>query len=69
MGSYPINANGEADLVFTHASDYVIVMDNVAHTQKTATDTGDSTNVVGIILLLVAGAMLVALAYRRKLLK
>lgn len=57
QGSYLIDENGNANMVFTHASDYVIVMDEAAY--ATSTKTGDDTNIAGYILLLAMGAMVI----------
>ena len=65
VGSYAVNANGETDLTFTHASDYVLVMDNEAYTVKAPT-TGDESNMVFAFFVLLAGAGVCAVSARKK---
>ncbi|MGN0350275.1 MAG: NEAT domain-containing protein [Roseburia sp.] len=64
VGSYSINENGEAELTFTHASEYVIVMDTASRTLS-APKTGDETNMVIPICLLMVGIFTAIMAGRR----
>lgn len=64
MGSYLIDESGYANMVFTHASDYVIVMDEVAYI--TSAKTGDTTDVAGYILLLAIGCMVMIQAKKKR---
>ncbi|MBQ5761741.1 MAG: CehA/McbA family metallohydrolase [Clostridia bacterium] len=56
-----IGADGNTTLSFTHASDYVIVIDTVA-----TVATGDTASFAGIILLLFGGVLVLAVAFRRR---
>lgn len=64
MGSYAIDANGNAALTFTHASDYVIVMDS-ANYSVSAPKTGDDTNMAIPLCVLAAGMMAAGVAAKR----
>ena len=71
IDSGKIGSDGKAELEFTHASEYVIVIDDYDHTAKSTNDTGDEVIVVpsdsedanpaiGVTLSLVAILMLIA---------
>ncbi len=63
-----IAADGTADLTFTHASDYTIVIDSVAANAEkpSSPNTGDNSNVALWSMLLVAGLGLVVLGQRKR---
>ncbi len=63
ISSDQIGTDGYADLRFTHASDYAIVIDNAA---VTGVNTGDNFNMAPIVLLMFMGLMAVAYALRKK---
>lgn len=56
-----IDAAGDTELLFTHASDYILVIDNVA-----AVDTGDTSNFAVPMLAICMGCVLAAAGLRRK---
>ena len=56
-----IDGNGDASLRFTHASDYVIVIDDIP-----VVKTGDDTPLVQGVLLLLAGLLVLAFVVRKK---
>ncbi len=64
VGSYAIDANGNAALTFTHASDYVIVMDQ-ANYSVSAPKTGDETNMAIPLCILAAGIFAAGIAAKR----
>ena len=64
VGSYAIDANGNAALTFTHASDYVIVMDQ-ANYSVSAPKTGDETNMAIPLCILAAGIFAAGMAAKR----
>lgn len=63
ISSGQIGADGNVALKFTHASDYAIVIDNEA---VTAVQTGDHTPIASEVLLLCAGLMMFAYAWKKK---
>ena len=64
VGSYAIDANGNAALTFTHASDYVIVMDQ-ANYSVSAPKTGDETNMAIPLCILATGIFAAGIAAKR----
>lgn len=59
-----IGADGNVDLSLTHASDYIIVIDNVA--VKGSAKTNDTANFAPAILLLFGGVLVMAGALRKR---
>ncbi|MFQ8878875.1 MAG: hypothetical protein ACLR7N_10385 [Roseburia hominis] len=56
-----VDANGNVELTFVHASDYVVVLD-----QMPAVQTGDDTPLAAAVMMLLAGMVLLAAAARKK---
>ena len=56
-----VDANGNVELTFVHASDYVVVLD-----QMPAVQTGDDTPLAVAVMMLLAGMVLLAAAARKK---
>ena len=56
-----VDANGNVELTFVHASDYVVVLD-----QMPAVQTGDDTRLAAAVMMLLAGMVLLAAAARKK---
>lgn len=63
ISSGQIGADGNVSLTFTHASDYAIIIDNVA---VTTVQTGDHAPIASATLLLCVGFVLLAYAWRKK---
>jgi hypothetical protein len=61
-----IESTGKVELLFTHASDYVIVIDDKAATTVGVVRTGDEAPLAEVMMLFMAGIVLLAYGVRRR---
>ncbi|MGN0351166.1 MAG: hypothetical protein ACI4ES_05890, partial [Roseburia sp.] len=69
MQTVKIGADGKADFTFTHASDYVITISETDMSKSATVQTGDETDMVGYVLLILTGIAVLSavIAQRRKI--